>query len=97
MRTCLRCSGLVPEGSSGCPNCAVSSGGLKKVAALVGGLVVASGCLAVPVYGVAVQCDQPQVDGGSSGCPFACDTLLADGGDPAKDSENSCFVDGGTP
>ena len=95
MRTCLRCSGLVPEGSSGCPNCAVSSRGLvQKLAVAVGSLVVASGCLAVPVYGA--PCTQKQVDGGNNGCGD-CDTLLADGGDPAKDTTSYCFVDGGTP
>lgn len=96
MRQCLGCSGLVPEGSSGCPNCAVSSRGVvKKLVVAVGSLAVASGCLAVPVYGA--PCTQKQVDGGQNGCYGDCDTLLVDGGDPKKDPENYCFVDGGTP
>lgn len=94
MKRCLGCSGLVPEGSSLCPNCAVTSG-LKKLVAAVGGLVVASGCLAVPVYGI--PCNQKQVDGGTNGCYGDCNTLLVDGGDPKKDADDPCFVDGGTP
>lgn len=95
MKQCLGCSGLVPEGASGCPNCAVSRGGVvRKLVVAVGSFAVASGCLAVPVYGA--PCTQKQVDGGSNGCGD-CDTLLVDGGDPAKDTSSYCFVDGGTP
>ena len=95
MKQCLGCSGLVPEGASGCPNGAVSSRGvITRLAAAVGGLIVASGCLMHPVYGA--PCTQKQVDGGSNGCGD-CDTLLVDGGDPAKDSSSYCYVDGGTP
>jgi len=72
-----------------------SSGLVKKLVVAVGGLVVASGCLAVPVYGM--PCNQKQVDGGTNGCYGDCNTLLADGGDPKKDADHDCFVDGGTP
>jgi hypothetical protein len=73
----------------------VSSGALKKLVAAIGGLVVASGCLAVPVYGI--PCNQKQTDGGTNGCYGDCDTLLPDGGDPKKDSTHYCFTDGGSP
>lgn len=95
MRQCLGCSGLVPEGASGCPNCAVSSRGVvKKLVVAVGSLAVASGCLAVPVYGT--SCTAEQIDAGQ--CDAYCHIPLVDGGDPKKDTENPCFIpDGGTP
>lgn len=90
MRQCSRCSGLVPEGSSVCPNCDVSPRASKaKLALMVSALAVANGCSCQPVYGLSVTCDE-----NPAAC---CDELLPDGGDPKKDSENVCFVDGGTP
>jgi len=86
----------VPESASGCPNCAVSPrGALTKLIVTVGSLVVVSGCiLATPAYGITVQCDQPQIDGGAQGCPGDCDTVLPDGGAWKDDPSSGC---GGAP
>jgi hypothetical protein len=70
----------------------VSRGGNvgRKLLVAVGVATLVGACvLPQPAYGITSTL--PQVDGGS------CDTLLSDGGDPTKDSENSCFVDGGQP
>lgn len=98
MRQCPGCSGLIPEASSGCPNCAVTPGrsvGHTLLAAVGVATLVGACVLPQPAYGI--SCTQPQVDGGMNGCYGACDTLLEDGGDPTKDPDNFCFVDAGSP
>ena len=95
MKQCLACRGLVPESLDACPNCAVTPRRLKKLVGLVA-LVGAAATSCVPVYGA--PCALRQVDGGSNGCFGQCDTLLEDGGTPAKDPQHECFVpDGGAP
>ena len=98
MKQCSGCRGLVPENLDACPNCLVERGpGLKVFVAAAGMVaIVASGCLATPVYGIA--CTSKQYGGGNNGCPGECTTYLADGGLPAHDPGNSCFkADGGEP
>jgi len=98
MKQCLGCRGLVPEPLQECPNCVTERGlGLKVFVAAAGMVaIVASGCLATPVYGIA--CASKQVDGGHNGCFGDCNTLLDDGGLPARDPTNECFkADGGSP
>lgn len=99
MKQCQSCNGLVPDALDVCPNCAVTrkKKGLKVVAAASLVSLALSNCGSqMALYGV--PCTSRQVDGGTNGCPGACDTLLPDGGDPRKDPTNSaCFTDGGTP
>jgi len=98
MRQCSGCSGLVPDGSSSCPNCAVTRGANvgRKLLVAVGVATLVGACvLPQPAYGI--SCTQPQIDGGANGCYGSCDTLLSDGGDPTKDPDNYCFDDGGVP
>ncbi len=98
MKQCLGCQGLVPEAFEACPNCAVErrSSFKKLMAAASMVAIVASGCIATPVYGA--PCTSLQIDGGNDGCPGGCTTRLADGGAPARDPMNSCYqADGGTP
>lgn len=98
MKQCLGCRGLVPEALTTCPNCAVQPRSGAKVLMAAAGLVtlVATGCIATPVYGIA--CTAKQLDGGTHGCFGECTTLLEDGGVPARDPSDICYkADGGTP
>ena len=100
MRQCLGCGGLVPTEATDCPNCVVSakaSGVVRKVVLAAGTVALMSSCfVAQPVYGI--PCTSKQVDGGTTGCPGECTTLIPDGGDPRKDPGNTaCYVDGGVP
>ena len=99
MKQCLACRGLVPESLSSCPNCAIAprSSALKKMAVATGLVALVGGAMScVPVYGA--PCTSRQVDGGTNGCFGDCNTLLEDGGTPAKDPQDPCFQsDGGNP
>ena len=100
MKKCLGCGGLVPLASDACPNCAVTAKksrvprGALLLAAAGFATITASGCSPMALYGI--PCTADQVDGGHNGCG-GCDTRLTDGGDPRKDPNDTCFVDGGTP